>query len=218
MTLQLANSNVVIAAHHFNPSVTNQIWLVDNGIVLREEFETGAVFTDMFVQVPTKNFHLLIVPDNCQFAPAPHVEKQQELIGERVGKLVSILPHTPFRAIGLNFVWHLIPENASIEVVSRHLFGVPGSPLHGLFDADNARFGGYLSKDSLGCRLRLDVKPIMVQTPDGQQVYLIQFAFNYHHDVAERPNAVAEIQQLLEQWNAAREESFRIVTTASGGL
>jgi hypothetical protein len=219
MALQLVNSAVVVAARHFNPSVTSQIWLIDNGIILREEFKSGsgAVFTDMFVQVPTDKFHLLIVPDNCQFTPAPNVERQQELISKRVGRLVEILPHTPYQAVGLNFWWHLVPENDTVDAVCRRLFFFAESPLHRLFDVDNARFGSYLSKDSLGGRLKVNVQPVMIPMPDGQVSHLIQFAFNYHFDVAGRQNPVAEIQQTLNRWNEAREESAHIVETTTGG-
>ncbi len=40
-------SNAVIVAHQFNPSVVNQLWLVDNDIVSRDGFQEGCVFSDM---------------------------------------------------------------------------------------------------------------------------------------------------------------------------
>ncbi len=218
MAVKLVNSAAVVAAHHFNPSVTSQVWLIDNEIVLRDEFTAGgAVYTDMFVQVPTRDFHLLIIPDNCQFTPAHHVERPQELIVNRVGRLVEILPHTPYKGVGVNFMWHFTPENDTVNAVCRQLFYHAESPLHRLFDVNDARFGCYLSRDSLGFRLKLNVQPVMIAMPDGQQSHLIQFAFNYNFDLAGRENSVAEIQQALNRWNEAREESSQIVNTAIGG-
>lgn len=217
MALQLVSSAAVVAAHHFNPSVATQLWLVDNNIVLREEFVGGAVFTDMFVQVPTRDFHLLIVPDNCQFTLLSHVQRQQELAVERVGRLVTILPHTPYKGVGINFVWHLVPENNTIDEVCRRLFYDAGNPLHRLFDVNGARFGCYLSKDSLGCRLKLNVQPVMIALPDKPQQHLIQFVFNYHLDLAGRENPVAEIGPMLNRWNEAHAESSHIVDVVTGG-
>ena len=39
-----------------------------------------------------------------------------------------------------------------------------------------------MSKDTLGGRLKLDVKPITV-SQEGEEVERIQFAFNFHVDV-----------------------------------
>ena len=171
----------------------------------------------MFVQVPTPDFHLLIVPDHCQFTLSLRVERQQELIVERVGRLVTILPHTPYKGAGVNFIWHLALENDTVNALGRRLFYRAESPLHQMFDVNDARFGGHLSKDSLGFRLKLDVQPVTIATPDGQQSHLIQFAFNYHVDLADRKDPVAEIQRVLNPWNEARDESSHIVDAAIGG-
>lgn len=218
MTVRLVNSSAVVVAHHFNPSITSQIWLVDNGILLREEFESGSVFTDMFAQAQTRRFHLLIVPDKCQITLAPEVGTQPELIVERIVKLVRTLPHTPYRAAGMNFVWHFVPDrqNGAIDALCRRLFYVSESPLHGFFDVENARFGGYLSKDSLGCRLNLDIKPILADAPKIGEPTLLEFAFNYHVDVAGHDDPVAEIEHVFMRWNEAREESCRVVQDATG--
>jgi hypothetical protein len=212
----------VIAAQHFNPSIAKQIWLVDNYIVHREEFkddQEGVVFTDMFVQVPTRDFHLLIVPDNCQFTIPPHVERQQELILDRVGRIVSTLPHTPYKAIGLNFIWHLTPPRGTIAEASRKLFFSPNNLLHRLFDAPDARFGCYSSKESLGFRLKLDVKPMAVLSAEnGKEKEAIQYAFNYHCDLTGSRNAVEEITSILGRWNEARDEAEEIVKTTVGDL
>lgn len=209
MALNPVTSNVVIVAHHFNPTITDQIWLVENHVVQRDEFEGGCLFTDVLVQVPTRNFHFFVVPEKCQFTPAVEVERQQDLISERLGALVRTLPHTPYQALGFNFVWHLTPENMSIERLSRHLFFMD-SPLHEWFNVENARFGTYLSKESLEFRLKLDVKPIFAEI-GGQRLDTIQFSFNYNRDFADDEDPVEAIIQSLNRWNDTREESSRVM-------
>ncbi len=218
MDIQLATSSAVVAAQHFNPSITGQHWLIENKIVLPEEFQVGAVFTDMFVQIPTRDFQLQVIPENCQLIVLPNLDpdKQQKLIKERLGKIISTLPHTPYTAVGLNFVWHFFPSNETISEACRRLFFSGEKLLHKEFNKGDARFGGYMSMDWRGFRLKLDAKPVIQGLPDGQQNELIQFAFNYHLAVAGRPKPWSEIIDTLDQWSLARSNSLSIVNTATG--
>lgn len=218
MAMQIAASSVVVLAQHFNPSVVGQYWLVKNNIVSPDEIQVGAVFTDMFVQVPTRDFNLLITPENCQIAVSTHVaaEKQQGLVIDHLGKIVELLPHTPYTAVGVNFVWHFFPDDG-IEVACRRFFFSKGVALHQLFDASDARFGGYLSKNWKSFRLRLDARPIIMSLPDGQQRELIQLAFNYHRGVLGLPQPWQDVLDTLKEWDAARENSLSIVDSIAKG-
>ena len=213
MPLELVTGNVVIVAHHFNPSITDQIWLAEKGIVHRDEPESGYVFADMMVQVPTRSFHLLIVPETCQFTPNLAIERQQELIVDRLGMLVRTLPHTPFRAVGMNFVWHLQMDERALQEFSRRFF-VQTSRLHQHFDVPDARFGAYLSKDTDAGRLRLDVKPTHMDQAEGARLYLMQFSFNYSLDLVGEANPVEAIERILNHWETAKEESSHIAREA----
>ena len=173
----------------------------------------------MFAQVPTRDFHLQIMPENCQFTVALHVadDKQQSIICERLGKFISTLPHTPYTAVGLNFAWHFFPDIAEpVGDACRRLFFSQEKPLQKEFDKGDARFGGYMSMDWMGCRLRLDARPTMRILPDGQQNEVIQFAFNYNYTVAGRPEPWSEIIKSLGQWDSARQKSFSILQAAIG--
>ncbi len=117
--------------------------------------------------------------------------------------------HT-YRAVGLNFVWHLAVEESDVPTFSRQLFFLENGPLHNNFTGKDARFGAYLSKDAFGGRLKLDVKPITVSGDTGKEEERIQFSFNFHQDVARDENPVARIEEMLNRWNEAREESSLI--------
>ncbi len=214
MPLELVASNTVIVAQQFNPSVVSQLWLVRNRIVAEDDFRPGCVFTDMLVQVDAREFQLVVVPPQCQFSPQVDAELQQDLVVERVGGIVRALPHTPYRGIGLNFIWHLTPEDADVPTVSRSLFFCEGGPIHREFLDGNARFGAYLSKDAFGARLKLDAKPIIVNQNQDSPQERIQFAFNFHMDVDVNDDPVECIDSLLRRWNEVRDESSRIVNLA----
>src|SRR3954452_10956137 len=106
MSIQLAGSNVIIAARQFNPTVFSQLWLVRNELLAEEDFGPGYLFSEAVVQMATPQFLMLVVPSQLQFSPTDQVEDQQALIRGKVGRIVERLPHTPYVAVGLNFVWH----------------------------------------------------------------------------------------------------------------
>ncbi len=201
-----AGAAVVVAAHQFNPSVTSQLWLVRNGFVGENDFLPGCVFTDMFVQVRSTQFHMLVIPDQLQFVPTVPPAEEQRLIMDKVGAVARTLPHTPFRAIGLNFNWHLIPVEGDLHRITRALFFREQTPLFQHFAADDAHFGGYLSKNTFGFRL----KPILVQAADHPEGR-VQFAFNFHAELGE--NAVQQIENHLLRWNEVRQEAERIINS-----
>jgi hypothetical protein len=218
MALQLATSSAVVAAQQFNPSVTGQHWLIQNGVVLPEEFQVGSVFTDMFAQIPTRDFLLQITPENCQFHFPQHVakEKQPELIKERLAKIVNLLPHTPYTAVGFNFVWHFFPGDNGIAAECRRLFFEKDKPLHNAFNKEDARFGAYMSMTWKAYRVRLDAKPVIQLIPPEQRNEMIQFAFNYHLEVAGRPEPYRDIIASFDQWIPAYDMAFSILSTIEG--
>ena len=217
MPVQQAGSNVVVAAHQFNPSIFSQIWLVRNEVLREDDFREGCMFSDVAVNVQSREFNLMVVPPQLQFAPKVPAEEEAELVASRVGAIIRSLPHTPYSAVGLNFIWHVTADNGEIRSLSRKLFFARESSVFREFDTGDARFGAYVSKDILGCRLKLDIKPI-TQHLEEQTKELLQFAFNFHLDVPEDEEdiVVSAIQEQLQRWERARQEASRIVDAAVG--
>ena len=210
MEIRLVTANVVLAARQFNPSIINQLWLVDHDVVRREEFRPGSVFTDMLVNVVTEQFTLFVSPEQLQLVPTIGPGDVQDLISERVGKLVATVPHTPYTACGLNFIWHVGSDN--IQQMSRDLFFVPNSPLHQQFEGKDARLGAYLSKPFYDGRLKLDIKPLtLTHNESGKEEERLQMAFNMHWDIERENDVVNQINSNLRRWNDAINEATRII-------
>lgn len=207
-----AGAAAVVVAQQFNPSVFSQVWLVRHGLLGEDDFLPGCMFTDVLVQVRSRRFHLLVVPEQLQFVPNAPSGEQQGVISEKLGTIVRTLPHTPFKALGLNFNWHLTPQDGDVARFTRDLFFREDRALFRSFGAADSQFGGYLSKNVLGFRLKLDVKPIIVNLREGNETRSenrVQFAFNFHADLGE--NAAQEIEQHLLRWNEVRTESESIL-------
>jgi hypothetical protein len=216
--MELLAENVVITANKFNPSVLTQVWLVRNGILAEEDLGPSSFFP-MAVQVQTPRFMLLAVPDFIQYAPVTP-GSDGDLILRTMGGIARALPHTPFTGIGMNFVWTETP-GIDIAELTRRLFFRADSPVFSPFDTEDAHFGGYMSKDFRGVRMKLDIKPTIwrkldpkTETPQGVEPRL-QFSFNFHKDLTpddSTGNTPAEIESILRLWDAAKQESERIVS------
>jgi len=211
MPIDAIGSNLVIAAHNFNPSIFSQLWLVRNQIVGEEEFRAGCVFSDQAVNVESDQFALLVIPPQMQLVPKVAEEEQACVVAEKGGLIIRALPHTPYTAVGLNFFWLFEPASGDVSAWTRSLFFDSGRKICRFFDPDDARFGAYFSKDTLGCRLKLDIKPITRQVAKETKES-VQFAFNFHLDLPQEGNRiVAAIERQLGIWDAARNEAAQIV-------
>jgi hypothetical protein len=116
-------------------------------------------------------------------------------VQETIGRIVEMLPHTPYRALGLNFTWHLTPDGGDVAALSRWLFFIPGRPLFRDFDAPDASFGAYLSRNLLGFRLKLDVKPVTVPPSGTEAAQRLQLLYTFHADLPEGGEAVTTLHQ-----------------------
>lgn len=200
---------VVVVAQQFNPSIVSQAWLMQNAGMQADDFLPGCVFTDLIVQVRSRQFHALVLPEQLQFVPVEGNE--QQIIHEKLGAIVRALPHTPYRAVGLNFTWHLTAaEGRNMPEFGREMFYRDDQPLHRNFTEAGAHFGGYFSKDSHGFRLKLDVKPVIGPIEGGTE-HKLQFAFNFHRDFVD--NAAAQLAESLLLWDAVSGDAETIINS-----
>ncbi len=201
MRKEKIETNVVIVARQFNPSIFDKLWLVNNNIMTENEFGDNCMFTPTISQVFSTNFNLLVMPDQLQFAPSPNIEDAGELVASKVGAMVSRLPETPYIAAGLNFTCIIDSELKDFAEFNRSLFYKENGPLYDLFSSMDCRFGAYFSKDTLGFRLKLDIKPTMRIVGEANKEYL-QLAFNFHRALSTE-NKANEITEQLKRWDDA---------------
>ena len=218
MRTELVGASAVIVANHFNPSVVSHLWLVRNGVLAEDELQQGSIFADPLVQVLAPRFALVLTPDQLQFLPASTDPDRGGLIAEKVGRIVELLPETPYKAIGLNFTYHIRPEAGDVRVMARRLFFRESIPIYREFDCEDANFGAYLSKDALGFRLKLDLRPMNGVEKSGQTVHFFQALFNFHAELEPAPGAVDRLKALLHRWSAASELAARSALLITEGV
>jgi hypothetical protein len=194
MKLSLESSNVTIVANSFNPSVLRESWLRERGLLRDEDLAPGYVFTPQAVHVPTARFTLTVVPQFLIFAPLIDAAAVTQ---EIVCPIVRDLPHTPFAGVGVNFQWNVDPEGETIAALSRRLFAPANFVLMPDFEAGDAHFGLYMSKDLPGSgRLKLDMKPIITEPA---KLTRLTFFFNFHSD-ASGDTAAMTVEQFVTRW------------------
>lgn len=217
MPLEQVGSSVVVVAHQFNPSVVSEVWLDRHGLLREEDKQEGCIFTDAIVNVRSRNYNLLVTPDQLQFSPKGAPEAHQPLIIANVGAIIELLPHIPYSGVGLNFIWHFDPRPESVAVASRRLFFRAEVPIFRHFQSEDSQFGSYLSKDLFGGRLKLDIKPVIrtaIQPSEARLTPGINFAFNFHRDLKPEENQAELIRGMLARWNEASEVAELIAKEA----
>jgi hypothetical protein len=199
MKAALVSQNVVIAANVFNPTVFNQTWLVQQQLVHADDVLPGIIITEALSQVQTAKFTLLVLPQQLQFI-LNTTEGVAELVSGTLGRLVALVPHTPFLATGVNFHWHVDTGDEGTAAASRRLFGVGERDVFKHFADVGAQFGAYMSRDvGGGARLKLDIKPIVVRDQAGATLERLLFAFNFHRDV-QGDAPIPAMQECFRSW------------------
>lgn len=162
----------------------------------------GATCLPVVVEVRSDNFRLHIIPDRLLFSIDTKYKNPKKLIISKIGRLIELLPHTPFAAVGLNFTYHVTPSDKDIYKLTRSLFCNEQSKLFQDLEEKDLRFGTYFSRNILGTRFKLDAKPITV-TMQNQKKEMIQFAYNFNLNI-DQNDAYQAIIDLFNKWDEAK--------------
>ena len=207
---ELKGQTVVILANTFNPSIFNQYWLVSKEFIPEGDIQPASVITPGITQIMTPGFHMLVVPDQLQFNYTGDEKFPfQDSLRKTLKPMMEQLKEVPYRAVGLNYVWFVSEPEKSMPALSREMFCIDGAPLYRAFQAEDARFGSYLSRDFGTFRLKLDVKPVTIQENESKKEFL-QFAFNFHADF-DPQHGYRQLDESLNKWNECLKEASRIM-------
>jgi len=213
-------ANCVVVAQQFNPSILSEHWLAKHGLIADSPDDRNMILVPGFTRVETAGFILEARADRLQFVVRdPQAGESPAPVTETVGRIVSLLPETPYRGVGLNFHWTVVTADRDrLAGGLREMLVKQGSPIYDLFVGTDARFGAYLSKDILGLRMRVDIKPVTAtRAEDGAVVEGLVYHFNFHKDVDEE-RAVEQIQEALALWGQALAVSQEIFSTTAGWI
>lgn len=181
-----------------NPSILSETWLTRHNIVAENQLQEGSIFSPQAVQFKAELYEMLVLPDRLQVMPTGPAEHQREVVVSTIGRIVELLPHTPYSAAGLNFFWEIRADDFAIY--NRGSFGPANRAVQNYFNTPDCRFGFYGSRDALGVRLKLETKPHRkLDDPHNEHVGLY---FNFHKDLTDGDTA-QQINDLISIWDDA---------------
>ena len=208
------SGSFIVLANSFNPSIVSQAWLIDQGLAQPGEFGDTSISTPGAAHHQFARGSLLVAPDRLQMTFRPDDDDAVERAHRLVSGIARALPHTPFIALGMNFDYGIELELETFSRVVRRMFLVQDGPLAQHFDAGDALFGGYFSRDFQGTRFRLDVKPVR-SNEQQPNVSRLGIACNFHLGVdrAALKQPPDLIQETLNGWKTCRQFAVAIVAS-----
>jgi hypothetical protein len=212
LLIENAFSGIVLTAQSFNPSIFTETWLDRNDIIRADSLEGLRVFSPEIAQFQTEEVQVLVVPPKMQITFRIHEITGEFEIPRKIAiRTVELLLHTPYQALGLNFDFFVsFPDEKDFNAYNRTLLGTGDYQLLQEFSAADAKFGRYFSKDYGDARLRLDIKPVK-GGPHNKD--LLQFSFNFHHDVTriDLSERAKRLIELIDTWASLQDYSARLV-------
>lgn len=212
MLVENAFAGIVLTAQSFNPSIFTETWLDKNGILSADSLDGMRVFSPEVSQFQMKECQVLVIPPKLQITFRIHqIAGEFEVQRNIASRTVELLPHTPYQALGLNFDFFVsFPDEKDFNAYNRALLGTGDYHLLQEFSAADAKFGRYFSKDHGDARLRLDIKPVK-GGPHNKD--LLQFSFNFHHNVRELDlsERAKRLIDFIAAWASLRDYSQRLV-------
>ena len=214
MKYLVSNENIVLVANDVNMSIFNPLWLLKNNILNEEELQNASplTVTPVMVQIGTKEFELVVLPNRIQFNIRPGTKEVTASLNRVIGGIVRTLPHTPYSAVGMNFNYIAKPvSEENFATWNQTWFeSVLTSNVEKLRES-NPRFGCYFSFDFMDTRAKVDLKPARLnvirqdsaeQWTIGEEV--IKANFNFHKDLVEGQDPVGQILSGFESWEGAK--------------
>lgn len=222
MTIEFKGSNAVIVAPpnlnpQFNPAAFSQLWMMKHLGLDQSDLVDGAILTPLLFQQPTKRFNLIVLQDRVQLnlSEQQEGEGEGELVARTILKVLDQFPSNTCHAGGLNFSWVVSWDGHQNTETSRRLFFGERNRLFRFFDATDACFGAYASKDFLGARLKVNANPLTTVAGDEINSTGVFFNFNLHKDLFHKDLTddirSEQLKNLLGRWQEARDEASRIM-------
>jgi hypothetical protein len=214
---ELNIQSVIITAANLSPQSYSQFWFIKNELLKEDEFLADSVFSPKVVQVLTKDFLLIIHPNQI----ALNFNKEFDasgIINLILPKIVEKSSGVSFQEVGINFEWIVTNTDKDLSSWSRENFANNKVPFINFFGEDNAKFGFYASKDFLNARLKLNITPIhaLKQTENPETAPIIeclQASFNFHCQPPANANFLESTCAFLQDWGKYYDESKRIIAT-----
>lgn len=206
---RLTSATAVLVAKYFNVSIFQPLWISKNGILREDELTTKMLVSPAVNVFPSEKFELMILPERVQmrFHPKGYSTAEDEL-KRVIGGIIKMLPHTPYTAMGFNLDFRICePSGVDFAKWNRQLFMAEASSRIADPEDNGTRFGCYVSFNSLGGRMKVNMLPVheqqITKTPSAGSSFeadAVNVTFNFHTDIAQPPST-DPMMHVLDRWD-----------------
>lgn len=187
---------MIIASAH-NPSIIAPQWLKDNSLIIEEP--KHFVHTPDFSLFESESFSLVVDHQRLQITAKKQDKGSLRSLANAASNYMKLLPHIPYRSLGLNFVWSIeIDEKEELPKIG---LNVNSSDLMSVFEGHEVDYGGTIYARKEAYMLRLVIEP--------QGKNILVHNFNYHHELGGM--SVEDLVKLVDNFLTRYEDSSRIV-------
>lgn len=206
MKTTLKEANIVIIANSFNPSIVTKDWLINKGVI--KEREQNFTNTPGFSFFQSENFSITLMPDRFQLELRRVSEVNLEELAPIAERFITLLPETPYTAVGTNYIWQTEAEGGEdVAKILKDIFTFNYGRFTGVFREEDVSLGSILWLHYDGFLMKLSIEPLLSTKKH------ILCNFNYHADIS----GVSELKNRLSMFTDTFKHSKEIVDKLFGG-
>lgn len=196
MEVKLSRADIVIIASSHNPSIVSPQWLKDNRLLIEEA--RHFVHTPDFSLFESESFSLVVDHQRLQITAKKQNRGSLESLANIASGYVKLLPHIPYRSLGLNFLWNVEIEGERAPEIK---VNINESDLLSIFKGHRITCGAIVYARKEPYLLKLII--------ERQGENTLVHNFNYHHTVQHM--SAEDIVSLIDKFLMRYSESARIV-------
>ena len=197
MEAKFKRADIVMIASAHNPSIIAPQWLKDNSLIIEEP--SHFIHTPDFSLFESESFSLVVDRQRLQITAKKQDQGSLRSLANVAANYIKLLPHIPYKSLGLNFVWSIEVEKG--EKLPKIGLNMNKSDLASVFEGHKVDYGGIVYARKEPYTLKLVIEP--------QGGNTLVHNFNYHHEVG--AISVEDLTRLVDNFLTRYEDSSKIV-------
>ncbi|MCR3884901.1 MAG: hypothetical protein NUK54_11090 [Methanothrix sp.] len=194
--------DLVILASAHNPSIMSPEWIEKNKLL--DEKYINYVNTPQFSVFESETYNITIDQQRLQIS-LKNLRSDQKSLAKIGAKYLELLPHIPYSALGLNFIWSA--QIAPGETMPEFNININDLNISNNFQDYELELGCIVKAKKDRYLLNLSIKP------SGENKLI--FNFNYHFDV--EPLTVTKAIEYISGLPELCDDSYHIVNKILSG-
>lgn len=202
MKIALKKATIVILASSFNPSIVTKDWLIREGIVQEDAIKFANVPT--FSLFESESFVITVTPDRFEVVlkiakPVDYRTHDLDSLASVAKTFVEKLPHTPYNAVGLNYIWLAEAEgDENISSILKEKFISDKERFSRLFPEKNYGVGSIIYFQHDGFKVKLAIEPYL------ETMKHITNNFNYQANTSDYKEIMKKIEMVKDNWDNSK--------------